>query len=79
MGTFYFFTGLRGRPRGRRLASSPRHRAVFAAHASLPKGVPRVTLCRMRATSTAVTGAFTQGTPFGSEAWEGGLRKMPGR
>lgn len=43
---FYFSGGWRGRPRGRRLASSPRRRAVCAAHASLPKGVPRFTLCR---------------------------------
>jgi len=58
-GTFYFSTGLRGRPRGRRLASGPRRRAISAAHASAPKGVLRVTLCRMRASSVSVMAVFT--------------------
>ena len=34
-GTFYFF-GFFGRPRGRKLDSNPRARAVFLVHASLP-------------------------------------------
>jgi YD repeat-containing protein len=62
MGTFYFVWGFGGRPRGRRLASSPRRRAVWAAHASVPNGAPRVRLCRMRASSASVMAAFTQVT-----------------
>lgn len=46
MGTFYFSGAWRGRPRGCRLASSPRRRAIFTVHASLPNGAPRVTLPR---------------------------------
>jgi len=46
MGTFYFFgaTSLRGRPRGRRLASSPSRAAVRLAQVGAPKGAPRFTL-----------------------------------
>ena len=51
MGIFYFFgaTSLRGRPRGRRLASSPRRVAVRMTQAGAPKGVPRFMLHRRAA------------------------------
>lgn len=64
MGTFYFSgtTAFRGRPRGRRLASSPRRLAVRMTQAGDPKGVARFTLVRRAASSAAVSGAFTRAT-----------------
>src|SRR6266446_9494910 len=49
----------RGRPRGRRLASKPRRRAVLSIHTELPNGRPRRRLSRSRSTSTSVCGSLT--------------------
>lgn len=64
MGTFYFSGALafRGRPRGRRLASSPRRLAVRETQAEEPKGAARFTLLRRAESSIAVSGAFTRAT-----------------
>ena len=66
MGTFYFFgtASFRGRPRGRRLASNPKRRAVRVTQAGEPKGVARFTLWRRAESSIAVSGALTRATQF---------------
>lgn len=57
--TFYFFALFRGRPRGRKVNSSPNRFAARLVQASLPNGEPRWLLCPTAATSASVCGSFT--------------------
>jgi hypothetical protein len=63
-GTFYFSN--RGRPRGRRLDSRPKRRAVKLCHNRPPYGVPRAMHFRSDSSSAAVCGRSTHRSQFPS-------------